>query len=345
MMPVRDKLISSMLQPAASKGPLIQAIGGEEGEVESPSPGVVEKPREEGPSILEQMMALQAEARKEKEKEKEVLVKASSMSFGNGFKKGFFGGSGGKSAPSSSSSSPSMSTKPSTAESIPTIRPAQTVVKGGSCGKSSLVLDEVQTAMKTDNPVLAQLQQGDWVTPDLTKIMMGNEILSRGLRNPKCTAAIELMQSNPKEAQRRFQGDPEVDIFMREFGRVMGAHFEALGNSNQKQQQAGAGLAGRSSSSGSDGQVPVGPVGPLHAEVLKKAEGQRKIIETSQAEEEQVKRIIGDPELTAMLMDPELQRILQECGDPVKFQRHMRDPVIACKILRLREAGLVGMAE
>lgn len=44
-------------------------------------------------------------------------------------------------------------------------------------------------------------------------------------------------------------------------------------------------------------------------------------------------------------MDPELQRILQECGDPNKFQAHMRNPVIANKINKLYKAGLVGTAK
>ncbi len=46
-----------------------------------------------------------------------------------------------------------------------------------------------------------------------------------------------------------------------------------------------------------------------------------------------------------MLMDPELQNTLQECSDPVVFQRVMRDPVMAYKIKKLYEAGLVGTAK
>ena len=40
-------------------------------------------------------------------------------------------------------------------------------------------------------------------------------------------------------AKERLKGDAEVDEFVREFGRVMGAHFEALGadaeNENEKE--------------------------------------------------------------------------------------------------------------
>ena len=64
----------------------------------------------------------------------------------------------------------------------------------------------------------------------------------------------------------------------------------------------------------------------------------------SSVDDKQVKQVLEDNELREMLMDPELQRILQECGDPIKFQQHMRDPVIAFKIKKLYQAGLVGTA-
>ena len=40
-----------------------------------------------------------------------------------------------------------------------------------------------------------------------------------------------------------------------------------------------------------------------------------------------------------------MQKILQECGDPVKFQRHMSNPDTARKIDMLFKAGLVGTAK
>ena len=39
-----------------------------------------------------------------------------------------------------------------------------------------------------------------------------------------------MMQSDPKEARKRFEGDVEVDTFLREFGRIMSGHFEKLGS-------------------------------------------------------------------------------------------------------------------
>ena len=54
--------------------------------------------------------------------------------------------------------------------------------------------------------------------------------------------------------------------------------------------------------------------------------------------------MLSDPELRSLLIDPELQRVLVECGDPSKFRQHMRDPVTASKIVKLQKAGLVGTA-
>jgi len=56
-----------------------------------------------------------------------------------------------------------------------------------------------------------------------------NPVLARGFQNPKCMTAIQLMQKNPKDALKQFQNDPDVTRFLQEFGKVMGAHFEALG--------------------------------------------------------------------------------------------------------------------
>lgn len=55
-------------------------------------------------------------------------------------------------------------------------------------------------------------------------------------------------------------------------------------------------------------------------------------------------QILQDDELRTMLMDPDLQRILMECGDPAKFQQHMRNPETYRKIVKLQKAGLVGTA-
>ena len=87
-----------------------------------------------------------------------------------------------------------------------------------------------------------------------------NPILRTGMSHPKCMAAMQLMQSNPKEAMERFKDDAEVTRFLQEFGKVMAEHFESLG----KQQE------GKNGPAGAESVVPSDNVGPLQAEALKK---------------------------------------------------------------------------
>ena len=45
------------------------------------------------------------------------------------------------------------------------------------------------------------------------------------------------MQKDPKEAERRYKGDPDVDEFMREFGKIMSSHFSKLGSQQEEEQK------------------------------------------------------------------------------------------------------------
>ena len=148
------------------------------------------------------------------------------------------------------------------------------------------------------------------------------------------------MQKDPKEAERRYKGDPDVDEFIREFGKIMSGHFNKLGAQQEEEQQRKQG--------GIPNPKPVQEIGPLHAEALERGKQQEKQKSTSQqftdASDERVREIVNDPELSSMLMDPKLQQILQECGDPVKFQMHMRNPETRKKIEKLYKSGLVGTA-
>ena len=55
--------------------------------------------------------------------------------------------------------------------------------------------------------------------------------------------------------------------------------------------------------------------------------------------------ILKNEELRTLLLDTNLQKILQECNDPAKFQYYMRDPIISKKIKLLYDNGLVGTAK
>jgi hypothetical protein len=200
----------------------------------------------------------------------------------------------------------------------------------------------------------------EWVTPDLVQVMQNNAVLASGLRNPKCMAALELMQKNPAEAKARFGNDAEVNTFVMEFGRVMGSHFTGLG---EKEKEAGTG--------GGAAAAPQQPKGPMISEVspdssrgtsaassstlgpLAKAAIDRQVsqqqnplnVGSNEVSDKQVQEVLGDPELRQMLEDPAMQQILMECGEPDKFQQHMRNPETARKIQKLYKSGLVGTAK
>lgn len=139
----------------------------------------------------------------------------------------------------------------------------------------------------------------DWMTPDLVSNFQSNKIVSNGFKNPKCMAAMQLLQKNPKEAQTKFQNDPEVSLFLQEFGKLMAGHFEALGSSSNNNNNSNINQSGNASSSGTgSGRAPVSTsrveelnddgtvkitaddantggggiqeIGPLHAQVLQK---------------------------------------------------------------------------
>lgn len=73
------------------------------------------------------------------------------------------------------------------------------------------------------------------MTNDLQSKITKNEILLKGLSNPKCVQAMSMMKENPNEAKKRFSGDPDVDVFMKEFGKLMSEHFYSLADGQSKQ--------------------------------------------------------------------------------------------------------------
>merc|ERR1711871_1003633 len=59
------------------------------------------------------------------------------------------------------------------------------------------------------------------------------------------------------------------------------------------------------------------------------------------AEDPQVKQVLANQELAAMLQDPGLRAKLEACGDPGTLRRHMQDADFRAKVQKLKEAGLV----
>jgi hypothetical protein len=317
--------------------------------------------------MMEQIMAAQAEAARGAKIAKEVAEKKAAKGFGGGFKKGFFGAS---EVPKNATVQPPKPKNETTA--IPTIRAnkaAQSTASGRAAAGLTSVNEDIQKSLaETKTPLAKELEKGEWVTPDLIRQFSTNPVISRGLMDPRCKDALELMQKNPKEAQAKYASDAVVDAFLKEFGKVMGGHFEQLGAKQEEdaQKAAAAGAAATGSSTGKGSAVGMSAVkttskgsgaveaaakttaayGPLHEQAIsRQGTAPQTAGAAKDAEDAKVKAIINNTELTAMLMDPKMQSILQECGDPVKFQRYMRDPVIAAKIKKLFDAGLVGTSK
>jgi hypothetical protein len=306
----KDALLNSLLAPKTKSpsGPMILEMN-ENGEFEEPVKEIVKeeiekpiKPKdEEGPTMMEMMMAAQADAKKEKDVKIAVEEKKSAKDFGKGFKKGFFGGSSSKKEKPKETKTLPVSTSSTSSATSNSVSSIPTITKKVNSKEPSVLdkaRDDVQKAMQEEaensNPMLAEIKKGEWATPDLMSLFQSNPILFAGLQDKNCMEAMQLMQKNPEEAQKKFAGNPKVDKFLREFGRVMSSHFDGLAEADKK-----------NSSSNNPPQPPQKELGVLHNEAIQRSKSTPapKIVEAdknSEKTDKQVKEIINDPELSAM---------------------------------------------
>lgn len=269
--------------------------------------------------MMELMMAEQAAARREHEAQKQAQERKADL--GGGFKKGFLGGQSKKTTPKPTQSKDEI---------IHVSAPSSSSSKAKKDAVTALT-ETVQARLSEEqSPLLQQLRGGAWANDDLMKAMQTNPVLSRGLQDPRCVAAVELLQKDPSSASRLAQQDPSIAAFLQEFGRVMSSHFEQLA---LQQEQGKA-------------QEQVRPAGPLLTEALsRQADGKSPSATPSDAANDaQVQAILQDKELYALLMNPDMQQIILDCNDPVKFASHMRDKEVARKLKLLNDAGLVRIA-
>ena len=305
-------------------------------------------------SSTEQMMKDAIKAKKEKENQSIEKMKKQLKKTSFGMKKGFLNSSINK-----SQKSKKTKTKPKVksthishvpdiiyevdgkgnihpskdgAQSIPTIRPKQSK---SNIGESPLRFQEVQDAMK-DNSNLSNYisnHEQEWNTPDLMDQISNNKVLSSGMTNPKFTAALEAFKSNPKSTMKQFQNHPDIIEFLNEFCLVMGNHFTELGEKK----------GGRKK----DTDI-IESLGPLAAEALQREKEDKKKGETSwdtnlsNDERSQLDTIMADQELTSLLMDVDLQRIMSECATQAGCMRmYMQHERYGPKLRKLIKAGLL----
>ena len=159
----KAEAVMSLLGEQTNTGPkkLIEEVGAPEVDNTSSTEEVEE------PSMMEMMMAAQLEAKRANDAAKEKERAKQAKKFGGGFKKGFFGGD---SKPTKKKSTTSVSatqrgTDSSKKSSVPAIPPPSssksdipTIAKKETA--NSLVMDDVQEAMKEDNPLLNKIKEG-----------------------------------------------------------------------------------------------------------------------------------------------------------------------------------------
>lgn len=292
----------------------------------------------DGPTLMDEMMAAANEARQEKKDKAAAEKKRVKKDFGKGLKKGFFNSAPAKSSKGKSKRTSKAGDTPGSKGSkgpITTLKAPDPKEKS----KDPLRLDEVQESMQSSLPPLHQkLQNGEWVTSDLKEKIAGNPRLLNAFADPRFAAACAELQKNPQEAMKKFQSDPELYGLLMEFCSVMGDHFTQMGQQEPDAKQG-------SGASTSAPMPPAPPVGPLAEEALKRQADRTRTgapePKISSSEQAQVDKIMADEELRTILMDPETQQVLQQCGQPGRLQQMMRDPKFGPRIRKLMDAGLV----
>ncbi|CAB1112864.1 unnamed protein product [Ectocarpus sp. CCAP 1310/34] len=329
---------------------------------ERPDWGALDEERkQEGPSLMEQMMA-EAMAAKEVKSQEQRLEQSrdAKQTFGGGLKKGFLSRPAPTTAVSSAAPNKlnggrrrqrgkdSTSGAPPPAEvkrSIPVIT-GRKASSGGlefdvsaeasSTTSDSLLLPEVQEAMKhsASNPLGGASGGGggqEWLTPELLQKISEKPLLAAMLTDPRFSKAMQLMPTSPKDALGMFESSTEARESFIELMSLLSKHFTAMGEAADE--KAAAEEADRKRVAD----------GPLAQEALRRAaEGVGVAATPATAEETAtVERVLQQPELRELLMDPGMQRVLQECGNPQELARYIRHPEFGPKLQLMAKAGLI----
>lgn len=328
--------------------------------------GAVEEERkQEGPSLMEQMMEEAMAAREEQSQERrQEQLRDTKHNFGGGLKKGFLSQ---RAAPATSSTarkgktntrrrtekeSPASGSTASKKESMPVI-----TGRAGSSGglefdvsaeakknnsRGGLLLPEVQEAMNqsaagplgraassTSNNSSGGGQ--DWLTPELLETISEKPRLAAMLADPRFAKAMQLMSTSPQDALGMFASTPEARQSFTDLMSLLSKHFTAMGTAAEE--KAAAEEADRRRVAD----------GPLAQEALRRAAEGVGVATTPATPEEaaNVEKVLQQPELKELLMDPSMQRVLQECGEPQALARYMRHPEVGPKLQLMARAGLI----
>jgi hypothetical protein len=196
-----------------------------------------------------------------------------------------------------------------------------------------------------------QSKSAQWATPDLLDtITKSNPKLARGMQDPRYMAALQNMQTRPKETIESLKKTcPEILEWLMEFCGVMGEHFLRLGEEQD-------GKKGGSSEGEKGGGAKVREIGPLEKRALERhqkmksakdegsAPAYRDAAYPSNEMDNRASSILADEELRTILMDPVMQSIMAECSTGNKLRYYMGHEEFGPKLRRLMEVGLIRVA-
>lgn len=209
---------------------------------------------------------------------------------------------------------------------MPTITKKKTVSK-----EDALRLDEVQAAMQDSKPATDFLKekQSEWSTPELMERMGKNPRIVAGMKNPYYMKVMQELQTNPQEAMRKCQSDPGLRDFIQEWVGMMGGHFEKLGKkeADEKKKKAQEEAKKATTKNPVTGKEIRWDTLPAEAK--------------DEKADEKVQKILANQELAGLLNDPEMHKVLQDCGNPGRLGYYMRDPQWGPKLRMMADAGLV----
>jgi len=235
-------------------------------------------------------------------------TKADNASFGSSLKAGFLTKSSFRDAQYHNSSSSGSSSSSSS-----------------SSNSSSDNNTQIAVSMSSPSSASAEL---------LAEKILSSPLLRKALENPRFQVIFTDLGSDPQATLVRYQHDNAAMGFLRGLMGALGEHFEELGK--QQQQQSG--------------QNKTNAACPLMQAALEKADKQKiqpvNDLEQDKAEQEAVNRILRDPELRNLLLDPTMQTVLQSFSESDKnrgsvLHKYIPYPIIAAKLGKLADAGLI----
>ena len=80
----------------------------------------------------------------------------------------------------------------------------------------------------------------EWMTDDLLNKISSHPLLSKVFQEPRLAEVLSQFQSNPQAALAAASGNPEMQQFLQEFCSLMGDHFTALADKEEKETKPSA---------------------------------------------------------------------------------------------------------